>query len=315
MAMSLRFLLRLSALTLLPMPGRAFIQGKHHVSAEALELRGVRAMPEAVPKLLFIGVNSATGHLDRRQEMRQTWMQNPAGKGLWQTRFLVGKTHPRDEELENALLHEQAEYQDIVRLDVPDTYDTLSNKTFHFLRAFSDGTIPNARFVMKLDDDTFPHVGRLVSLLGAEVSDFNYSYLGLFFDHGRVLRAGKNAETTSTYPKDVFPTYASGSGYILTAPLARHLSDSWETGRELRNEDANIGVLIDMAMRSGLKDQQVHFRSIPSTLYGCGKDDVLTMQIELGEMGCMWQRAMRNESNMCCPRSSLIQKEKSATRV
>lgn len=259
------------------------------------------------PKLLYIGVNTAPGNFERRQEIRHSWMQDPWSKELLEARFMIGRTYPRDDEVEDALAEEQRAHQDIIRLDVPDTYDSLSNKTLQFLRSFRDGLVPDARFVMKLDDDTFPHVQRLLEVLRKEDSGFQFSYMGYFHRCAQVRRSGKNAEPASTYAKSVFPTYASGSGYILSSPLARKVVDNWESGTVMRNEDANVGVLVDEEMRNGLQGEPLDFREMQATLFGCNKDDVLSMNLEAGEMGCMWQKARQRLSNICCRRNSLVQ--------
>merc|ERR1719362_1304940 len=76
-----------------------------------------------------------------------------------------------------------------LRLPIEDGYEKLTNKTFALLSWFAKKR--PARFLMKLDDDSFPHLEKLVSLLEGQKQ--RYAYMGLFTECAYVRHKGKNA--------------------------------------------------------------------------------------------------------------------------
>jgi hypothetical protein len=262
------------------------------------------AQPQEVEALLFIGVNTGPSNLARRTDVRNSWMQDLKADSQVQARFIVGNPVGSDaHEVAAALETEENEHKDFLRLRVDDTYDTLTSKTFAFLSWFSSSDGPNARFLMKLDDDTFPHFDSLTTLLRTQPQE-GYSYIGFFHQCAVVKRSGKNAESFVEFPEPMFPTYASGSGYVLSAPLVRDLvhgnGSTHSAARSdmpmLYNEDASVGVWVDREASR----ESVSLTPISATLFGCTPGDRLSMNLRLGEMTCMWKRRASGRSNYCC---------------
>eukprot|EP00927_Polykrikos_kofoidii_P023164 TRINITY_DN21415_c0_g1_i2.p1 TRINITY_DN21415_c0_g1~~TRINITY_DN21415_c0_g1_i2.p1 ORF type:complete len:411 (+),score=29.98 TRINITY_DN21415_c0_g1_i2:439-1671(+) len=224
--------------------------------------------------------------------------------GSVMTRFLVGYRNPDEGDnilVEAALQAEQKKHRDLLRLNVTDTYDNLTRKTLAFFRWFISADGPRTRYLMKLDDDSFPHLDLVLDALRAEDS-YEYSYLGYFHFLAPVHRDGKNFEPASNYDAVHFPTYASGSGYILSKALVRNVvGNLYDHPTVLRNEDASVGVWVDHA----LSILPVHFMPLKATLFGCAAGDTLSLNLRLGELPCMWAKRQEDEHLRCCLESDL----------
>lgn len=104
----------------------------------------------SVDTTLLIVVISAAGHSAKRNLIRTTW----AGPSLlnvdWiQLIFLVGSTPDEDKVLKNRLEKENAQHQDLVQVNVVDSYANLTLKSIGLLH-WADGHCPGAKLVLKL---------------------------------------------------------------------------------------------------------------------------------------------------------------------
>jgi len=304
-------------------PGDLAIQGyladiQHAADAqrEALmpvvrqEVRATEA--EKIIPLLFIGVNTGPANVARRNDVRKSWMKDMAvgSDGPVKARFIVGNpVGPDAAEVSAALAAEDAEHGDFLWLPVDDSYDGLTVKTFAFLTWFaSEG--PRSKYLMKLDDDTFPHFGPLVDMLRLQAIEETggYSYMGFFHKCAAVHRDGKNNESVAVFGEPFFPTYASGSGYVLSGGLVNDLI-SVDSQPKLHNEDASVGVWVDKTSKTA------NFKAIPATLYGCSKGDALSMNLRPGEMRCMWNKLEAGSQNLCCDEKNDPWPEDAAART
>jgi len=255
--------------------------------------------------VLFIGIVSSPGKMAQRKEIRRTWMQLPAVKnGVVTARFFIGQPSntTRDQ-----ILREEANYhRDIVRLPVAEGYNFLSNKTLWLLKWFAAHR--NEPYVMKLDDDAWPYLHKLVPLLRAETAE--YSLLGHIFPCAPVLSFGKWSEKPSVYNQSFYPTYAQGSGYILSAKLVHRLLSKEQ--KLLHNEDASVGYWIQME-RHADPAMDVSIRHLHSTLYGCKSGDFISMNLKPGGMACMHDKFKRKDEEICCGKKvSMLQKSTEA---
>lgn len=117
---------------------------------------------------LLIVVISAAAHSAKRNLIRKTW----AGQSLlevdWiQLIFLVGSTLDEDIVLKERLEKENAQHEDLVQVNVVDTYANLTLKSVALLH-WAHGHCPGAQLVLKCDDDTYLNLNVLMNLLGKE---------------------------------------------------------------------------------------------------------------------------------------------------
>jgi hypothetical protein len=69
---------------------------------------------------------------------------------------------------------EKETYQDVIQLDARDTYDSLTYKTVELLK-YMETEVQEYDFLMKIDDDTFVRVDRLVQFLSSIPKEKSYA--------------------------------------------------------------------------------------------------------------------------------------------
>jgi len=245
--------------------------------------------------LLFLAINTGPQYGNRRADIRASWLQHPAlaPGGPVVFRFVVGVVG--NVSVAKALEAEVSRFRcQFLRLPVRDCYENLTNKTFDLLSWFAEQR--PARFLMKVDDDSYPHFDELVSLV--ETQKQRFAYMGLVAECAEVLRTGKWAETCLEYDSSVYPLYAQGSGYILSVDLAVETARvAASDGRCLSNEDVAMGSWVSIVNKS--EETHVHIVPVPSTLNACSPGDVLSLSMNSSAFHCMWEN-WRQERAVCC---------------
>ncbi len=199
----------------------------------------------SIDQTLLIVVISAAGHSAKRNLIRKTW----AGQSLlnvdWiQLIFLVGSTPGEEAVLKDRLEKENAQHQDLVQVNVIDTYANLTLKSVALLH-WADGHCPGAKLVLKCDDDTYLNLNVLVNLLGKEQfqqTDRLYG-LGIVQDHPQrdpsiryecpllnitdfancSLLDNKYYISRTIWPWNMYPAFLSGGGYLMGESFLRNV--------------------------------------------------------------------------------------------
>ncbi|XP_014262748.3 N-acetyllactosaminide beta-1,3-N-acetylglucosaminyltransferase 2 isoform X2 [Maylandia zebra] len=178
------------------------------------------------PFLLLV-VKSLISHFERRQTIRETWGQ--AGVLANQTVvtvFLLGNVLSSDHfpDLQELLSHEAKLHKDILQWDYRDSFLNLTLKEVLFLEWFTKHC-PQARFVLKGDDDVFVNTLRIVNYLeGLPEGESKDLFIG-----DVIINAGPHRDKKLKYfiPESVFvgnyPPYAGGGGYLYSGELAVRL--------------------------------------------------------------------------------------------
>jgi len=250
--------------------------------------------------LLFLAIYSGPQYGSRRADIRASWLHHPllAPGGPVTFRFVIGNSF--DLETVNASVAHAFEAEvsqfanQFLRLPVEDGYHQLTNKTFALFRWFAEQR--PARFLMKLDDDSFPHMERLLNLLKEQKQ--LHAYMGLFTECGTVQFEGKWAESCAAFHSKVYPLYAQGPGYILSAELVVETARTAASdSRCLSNEDVSVGSWVRMVNAS--EATSVHVVPLPSTMNACSPGDVLSLNMNSSAFHCMWER-WRQGQDACC---------------
>ena len=212
----------------------------------------------------------------RREWQRATWLpfrwhRGPLGHELvpWRHVFVMARS-PQDASAEGNTSLLDRVYGDTVTLSrTTEGYDQLVFKTIEALRwALATFTF---EVVLKVDDDSVVHIGRLWSWIYHELPKEDPGappptqlYAGRVFRDSQVVRANftranlrhpdwfpasfrKWAVDESVYPLETYPPYCGGGGYLLGMEAAARVARE-STGRDLSRmtgmpEDAFIGVL------------------------------------------------------------------------
>lgn len=185
--------------------------------------------PESASLRQILLLNIVSSHLDnikQRQAIRQTWgsVRDYDGNQI-RTYFFVGVrrsglgTTARDNTYVQ-LHNESSTYQDIVQVNIAEDYHALTNKTIAGL-LWATSRYPDARFILKTDDDSFNVIQRFSDyLLSARQTNF----VGGMCSSGE--RPHRNPKHQWYVPKDVYssgiyPVHAKGRAYVLSQDAAR----------------------------------------------------------------------------------------------
>ena len=227
-----------------------------------------------VERLIIILIMSAPSHTNERQAVRQTWLSllahNSVALGRSNIRAMKDPTnafntlvihywfvcgHDKENDVELSLENETQVYGDILRLNYTEKYSVLVYKTLSSL-SFSASTM-NVKFIVKVDDDIYLHVPRLIWWLKT-ASLPEKLYAGHVLNRVRVIRDSRNKWSVSEqyFGETYFPPYCNGPFYILSKNVVVELLQT-STGDWLSSfpiEDAYIGIL---AKRIGIKPIQL----------------------------------------------------------
>ncbi|CAE8625149.1 unnamed protein product [Polarella glacialis] len=170
---------------------------------------------------------------------------------------------------------------EFLRVNVSERYGNLVIKTLRLLSWFAaEG---KATFLLKLDDDSFPHIASLIHVLQAEKSQAVY---GGFFFRCDPLRRGETALPLFT----THPPFATGAAYFLSKGAVQGL-----VAQHGRDEPQQLLRFVgeDVMMASWLLTlPMVDFRPVPATTFGSSADDVISINLKPGHLDCLWQQGV-----------------------
>ncbi|XP_067137765.1 beta-1,3-galactosyltransferase 5-like [Centruroides vittatus] len=173
--------------------------------------------PPGRPVPLVALVHSAPNHGPLRRLLRKTWARTTPRVRLV---FLLGDVEPGS--ARTALEEEARRYRDVVRGDFIDSYRNLTYKHLMGLTWASE-RCPEARLLLKMDDDIFVHYFRLKSVIERLPQDDHLSC----YVHRKmaVVRhpGSKWYVSEREYPDSHFPDFCSGWAYLLGPSAARRL--------------------------------------------------------------------------------------------
>jgi len=185
-------------------------------------------------------VHTAPDHYKRRVVIRQTWGDAYNYDVGLRVVFVMGWTAPGDKgdhDVQRALEFEAAQYGDIVQEDFLDTYRNLTYKGVAALRWIAR-FCSHARYVLKTDDDIFVnafnllrHLRRLDRAAAANATSLPGApaaaaagprglLLCLVWYTMTVMRDGKWKVSKEEWPDDSYPTYCSGSAFLMSTDVA-----------------------------------------------------------------------------------------------
>lgn len=207
---------------------------------------------------LAVIVLSARDFKDRRNVIRETW-----GNGHSNVFFIVGKhcpyrpdqrkpwvCEPKDvnakiDEDYNAqqehLTTELSRESNVIVVDMIDVYRNLAEKlklTYMWLVEHTE-----AKYVLKMDDDSFARVDSVQHWLANRANPAKYEIIAGKFNTGKPIRSGKWAETK--YKPNKYPPWPSGSGHIVSRPVIEYLYHNADTWVSYQGEDTSIGIWME----------------------------------------------------------------------
>ncbi|XP_038983304.1 beta-1,3-galactosyltransferase 7-like isoform X2 [Phoenix dactylifera] len=197
---------------------------------------------------VVIGINTAFSSRKRRDSIRETWM--PQGEKLQQLerekgiviRFMIGHSATSNSILDKAIHSEEAQHNDILRLEHVEGYHELSTKTKIF---FSTAVaIWDADFYVKVDDDVHVNLGMLATTLARHRSKPR-TYIGCM-KSGPVL-SNKNVKYHEPEfwkfgeEGNKYFRHATGQIYAISKDLATYITINQPILHKYANEDVSLG--------------------------------------------------------------------------
>ncbi|KAM0849245.1 hypothetical protein ACQ4PT_053853 [Festuca glaucescens] len=196
----------------------------------------------------------------------------------------------------NAALKKEAEYfGDIVILPFIDRYELVVLKTI----AICQYGVQNvtAEYIMKCDDDTFVRLDIVLQ----QISTFNRTlplYLGNLNLLHRPLRYG---HLVQEWPELVYPPYANGPGYVISANIARDIVSCHanQSLRLFKMEDVSMGMWVEDYNTTTTSAPVQYVHSWRFCQYGC-VDNYFTAHYQSPrQMLCLWEKLSLGHAQCC----------------
>ncbi|XP_075433582.1 beta-1,3-galactosyltransferase 2-like [Ascaphus truei] len=196
---------------------------------------------------LVILVVGQSHDVHTRNAIRQTWGNESNHPNVSVARiFLVGVSTIASKATQMLLEEESEAYADIVQQDFLDTYYNLTLKTLMGMEWVAK-FCPNARYVIKIDNDMFLNVDYLIHhLLRPEMPARRDYFTGYIVSNTGPLRskAYKWYVPKEIYPNDTYPPYCAGPGYVFSVDMARKIYEVAQVIRTVPMEDSFMGICL-----------------------------------------------------------------------
>lgn len=150
---------------------------------------------------------------------------------------------------------------------------------------------------MKCDDDTFVRVETVLKEIDG-ISPKRSLYMGNLNLLHRPLRTGKWAVTFEEWPEAVYPPYANGPGYIISADIARFIlaQHANQSLRLFKMEDVSMGMWVEQFNVSKPVQYSHNWKFCQ---YGCMEDYYTAHYQSPRQMICLWDKLGRGRARCC----------------
>ena len=220
---------------------------------------------------LLIVVITAPPNTARRSVIRQTWTLNlPKNAKVF---FAVGMKFLNSEN-KTALDDENKLNQDLIMLPhLEDKYDLLTDKVVEFMKWIGETSVFD--YLLKVDDDTFVRVDKLVNALQLKPRD--KLYWGFFNNGSEIVKEGKWAEP-EPYICDKYVSYALGGGYVLSKDLVTYIVDNSDKFKKFVNEDVSVGTWLAPLTLNVYHDERFRMKG------ACREDQIVFHESSIEDM-------------------------------
>jgi hypothetical protein len=242
---------------------------------------------------LFVGVLTASGNRDRRMAIRQTWGSDTR---LLRVLFIVSRPAKTTTLLD--VQNEATLHGDMVLVGhIQEDYLNITHQTLEVFRAASMHAGP-ATHVMKVDDDSYVHVTRLLKHLAGLPRSLAWS--GSIIPYHPIRDPNNKWFTSAEEWPDSAPEtwYAQGPGYVVTVDIAKALAHggavSCMPGPLFKWEDVAVGVWMD-CLRQYYNMSIKEFDNVDYNNFGCNENDLVSHYQDAANQHCMYERG-----GSCC---------------
>ncbi|XP_072286627.1 beta-1,3-galactosyltransferase 9 [Pyxicephalus adspersus] len=172
---------------------------------------------------LLLVIFSSPENKTRRERIRNTWANTTSIKGHIVTRvFMIGKVD--SEFVQTDVFNESQVYQDIVQGGFLENYIKDTTKTIMMMEWIVT-FCPNARFILKAEQETFVNVQSLAGYLLSLESRMDDIYIGKINHHNLPDRDPQSPKyvPVSAYSQTYYPDFCSGSAMAISQNVLRKM--------------------------------------------------------------------------------------------
>ncbi|KAM5171486.1 beta-1,3-galactosyltransferase 5-like [Mantella aurantiaca] len=203
-----------------------------------IDLSGYCRTPDP---LIVLAVKSHPAYPERRTALRYTWAQERRILGYRFLPVFLLANSGRRQEMES-LAEEASFFGDIVLWDFMESHHNLSLKERCFLE-WLHHHCPEAKYILKGDDDEFVNPHSLASYISTSVRRFPRQVHGFCQTRAPVERIGKYRVPASVFPYDFYPPFVSGGGFLFSAEVVPSLLEASTTIPVFPLDDVYFGLL------------------------------------------------------------------------
>jgi len=238
---------------------------------------------------LVVYILSSPTNLVNRNAIRETWLSDMASSEI-QGFFVIG-LHGITAQDRRTIEEEQDEYEDLVLINMKDSYDKLSEKVLRMMEHAVDG-FRDVNLFMKCDDDTFINTRQLKTEIQGKRYQNPLLYWGYFNGKAPIFRKGKWSETSYNLCDKYIP-YAVGGGYVLGWQLLKHIVSMSSMLELYKNEDVSVGTWL-----AGAKVTRIHDERFDTEYKsrGCFNNYLVTQNQSPDDMRQKWNRISAGKS-------------------
>jgi len=207
----------------------------------------------------LIIISSAPGNFEARKAIRYAWFDIGVYDQV-QFVFIMGSSKSVQE---SKIVDEILKYDDIIRGNFIDNDENLSIKTISMLEWVSS-YCKNAKFILKIDDQTFVNVEKLQQIIDGKLLDTKSIY-------------GKISESLVQGRSKSYPEFISGPVYMMTSDCVQLIYKAALDSKYFKLADVFItGIIASLA---GIKriNMEEFKDSVPNSISRCDLRNIISI--------------------------------------
>ena len=239
---------------------------------------------------LLMLITSHPLSFDRRDAIRQTWASiSESNRSKVRHLFVLGAVGNvtntnRTIEMENVI------YGDIIQGNFTDTYTNLTLKTLLSLK-WALRYCNNTKYVIKVDDDVWLNVPKLLNLLLVEGHRLENAVGGLVISSFNNKTHGQRKTSAMT---NVYPPFCSGTAYVTTMTTVRHIVNISLKVPLFHLEDVYIGLCLKALHFNVINFDGFNKHKVPLNSCVYKKRIITGHWVSPDEMFVIWRRPVHH---------------------
>lgn len=207
----------------------------------------------------MIIISTAPGNFEARKAIRYAWFDIGIFDQV-QFVFIMGSSKSTQE---SKIVDEILKYDDIIRGKFIDNDENLSIKTISMLEWVSSNC-KNAKFILKIDDQTFVNVEKLQQIIDGKLLDTKSIY-------------GKVSESSVQVRSKSNPEFIAGPVYMMTSDCVQLIYEAALDSKYFKLEDVFItGIIANLV---GIKriNMEEFKDSVPNSISRCDLRNIISV--------------------------------------